>query len=1087
MEGGFDIGFPRGSPSPEPLPDLVHSQEVDHMRVPTPSVYSPPESPRAYSPTRHDQEDLPLDIPDEDDREYQFDQLLDDHERGWYRRGEVADLEPEEHHEAEIDMVNALYDEDFGLLEHDPQDNEAGLEQRFELPMEDDPIEEAEGEPEEGDEGLCAAFREHSLIRNAYIDAFVQKVLYGASHKALQHQLKAARRTISTHPDVHFEDVAKMAQTIRTAERRLGINLDSLIKVFTLCPVCKRAYSPEYIAGTEDVACASEGCPGILFTMRQLASGSQRKASCMTYPFASPIAWIRHMLSLPGISELLQVWRSDEADREQLTLPEPCEEWIQRLDVNRPIADIHEGWGWRSIEAGLERYLEPDTGDIVDKSPLNPPVRFVSLPYGLSLSLNTDWFQATKEGNYSVGACYLAINNLPRHMRFLRENIALCIVMTGPNEPSAYALDQMLTPLVDELLQLKQGVVMSVRKGNPPIYQDELVHADLTQHIADLIARIKMGGGAGIKSELNFCLYCHGKLSALSVAAGFTRQDFLFRDPQQERNNVHHWKSLRTLEERNEFFSATGNCFTALHRIPGWNTSTSSPPDAMHLLYLGAMNWIVKQVLVGPGMFNKRDLGGQDPQRVFNECLDKMWMPRNFQRLPPKLGQTRTTTKADQWKLTARIIFVPLFLAFRDGDEIGPGLVPRGNIKSPGAKHQAHRAKLLHQQRRKYYESIGRLNECPPIAECYPSRSLRFHYRQVLRFCVAVGLLDKRSVTPTEIEFGQRLLESLCIDYVEKNVQLSPNFHYLMHLEEWMLKTGSLYNTHVWAMERANGIVSHINHNGRGQGMLEGTLMRGWWSYTAIQNLIKNMQALPERTAADDSVIEDLTAALRGGPEHALQRGTLMAFIAQCETAYTRLHGLQDSIRLSKQSRFVDLEKLNLYRLVLQFCIERWPDAGIWGGEGMIQTHYLDPERTVRNHSYVEYNGVRYGAHQHTSGKGYCYGFIDSRHPVLIERILNIEFPGQAHLRCVCALVCKFQAPFVDPVFPWDAWSGHLGVTSWAYGQFDEPIIIPVHRFSGALALFDISMSYGRYWVTVALDSVQPERDNIDEGHEQDN
>jgi hypothetical protein len=62
-----------------------------------------------------------------------------------------------------------------------------------------------------------------------------------------------------------------------------------------------------------------------------------------------------------------------------------------------------------------------------------------------------------KEGNYSVGACYLTINNLPRHMRFLRENIALCLIMPGPNEPSDYVLDQMIGPLVDELLQLKQG------------------------------------------------------------------------------------------------------------------------------------------------------------------------------------------------------------------------------------------------------------------------------------------------------------------------------------------------------------------------------------------------------------------------------------------------------------------------------------------------------------------------------------------------------------------------------------------------------------------------------------------------------
>lgn len=42
-------------------------------------------------------------------------------------------------------------------------------------------------------------------------------------------------------------------------------------------------------------------------------------------------------------------------------------------------------------------------------------------------------------------------------MRFLRENICLAIVMPGPNEPSDYALEQMLEPLVDDLLRLKQG------------------------------------------------------------------------------------------------------------------------------------------------------------------------------------------------------------------------------------------------------------------------------------------------------------------------------------------------------------------------------------------------------------------------------------------------------------------------------------------------------------------------------------------------------------------------------------------------------------------------------------------------------
>jgi hypothetical protein len=42
-------------------------------------------------------------------------------------------------------------------------------------------------------------------------------------------------------------------------------------------------------------------------------------------------------------------------------------------------------------------------------------------------------------------------------MRFLRENISLCLIMPGPNKPNEYTLDQMLGPLVDELLELQRG------------------------------------------------------------------------------------------------------------------------------------------------------------------------------------------------------------------------------------------------------------------------------------------------------------------------------------------------------------------------------------------------------------------------------------------------------------------------------------------------------------------------------------------------------------------------------------------------------------------------------------------------------
>jgi hypothetical protein len=217
-----------------------------------------------------------------------------------------------------------------------------------------------------------------------------------------------------------------------------------------------------------------------------------------------------------------------------------------------------------------------------------------------------------------------------------------------------------------------------------------------------------------------------------------------------------------------------------------------------------------------------------------------------------QLGQTNTRDKADQLKLCANIIPILLFLAMREADSIGPGCVPRGRASTTGAKHQVARAKALFCERRKYFDTIGWPNLCPQSWEdCLPTRNLSFHYRQVLRFGLAVNTLDQHSITPHKIAFAQELLKKLCIDYARANVPLSPNFHYMMHLEEAMLKAGSIYNTHVWAMERANGMLTKVNHNGWSGGVLEGTLMRGWWSYAALQNLVRLVHIFVSLICAD--------------------------------------------------------------------------------------------------------------------------------------------------------------------------------------------------------------------------------------------
>ena len=77
------------------------------------------------------------------------------------------------------------------------------------------------------------------------------------------------------------------------------------------------------------------------------------------------------------------------------------------------------------------------------------------------LMLNIDWFQPYKYSQYSIGAVYLVIMNLPRKHRFLRENILLCGILPGPKEPRLH-INQFLKPLVDDLLTLLSGIELNV-------------------------------------------------------------------------------------------------------------------------------------------------------------------------------------------------------------------------------------------------------------------------------------------------------------------------------------------------------------------------------------------------------------------------------------------------------------------------------------------------------------------------------------------------------------------------------------------------------------------------------------------------
>lgn len=95
------------------------------------------------------------------------------------------------------------------------------------------------------------------------------------------------------------------------------------------------------------------------------------------------------------------------------TFLESCEMWWTKISPDDYLIDIYDGNVWTEYKSN----------------------GFLRSPYCYLLTLNLDWFQPFTHVEYSVGAIYLAIQNLPREERYKEENIILVGVLPGPSEP----------------------------------------------------------------------------------------------------------------------------------------------------------------------------------------------------------------------------------------------------------------------------------------------------------------------------------------------------------------------------------------------------------------------------------------------------------------------------------------------------------------------------------------------------------------------------------------------------------------------------------------------------------------------------
>ena len=110
-----------------------------------------------------------------------------------------------------------------------------------------------------------------------------------------------------------------------------------------------------------------------------------------------------------------------------------CNHWRNRAS-SRFVRDLYDGKLWK-------QFLN------VSGTP------FLSDPFSYGLVLNIDWFQPYSHTVASLGVIYLAVMNLPRHLRYKRKNMLLLGIIPGPSEPKE--INTFLLPLVEELKELK--------------------------------------------------------------------------------------------------------------------------------------------------------------------------------------------------------------------------------------------------------------------------------------------------------------------------------------------------------------------------------------------------------------------------------------------------------------------------------------------------------------------------------------------------------------------------------------------------------------------------------------------------------
>ena len=408
------------------------------------------------------------------------------------------------------------------------------------------------------------------------------------------------------------------------------VSFKSEFKKYVVCSKCEKLYDAKYCVRGVGFLQETKLCEGVQFPQHPilsyrrpcgqkllksviLSNGKKTFHPFKTYCYSSLIAALKELLIRPGFYTLCCQWKTEES-------------------TSGLLKDVFDGNLWREFR-------------FIDDQP------FLDGDLGLGLILNIDWFQPYKLTNYSVGVIFLAVMNLPRTIRYKRENIILVGIIPGPSEPS-HDLNSYLEPLVEELHELWTGVKTNVNSDQGYVCLN--VRAALLCVACDLPAGRKVCGFLGHSASLG-CTRClkqfTGTVGSMNYS-GFNRSLWVKRDVNQHRENVQKIKSCITKTQRNTMESEYGCRYSCLTELKYFDPSRMLIIDPMHNLYLGSGKHMVK-------LWINNGLIVTSQYSKLQEFVDNFIVPTDIGRIPRKIETGFSGFTADQLKNWISIYSIP--------------------------------------------------------------------------------------------------------------------------------------------------------------------------------------------------------------------------------------------------------------------------------------------------------------------------------------------------------------------------------------------------------------------------------------------